>query len=165
MSPQCVSRQDVSAGYDYGQFYIYTGYADEDPRDNTEDLLDQAYEDDANIAQGPHVLLVAVPPHDNYEMVIAFEQWDSAPADDVEDWQEVCEACLDVTEHGLTFDSPTMEGVDLPEVRPGRYAIRVSGRGFVDDDLDDRPSSEEWRFQLWPVDERFPARRIASRAN
>lgn len=162
MPPHCLSRQDVSAAYDYGQFYIYTGYIDEDPRDNTVDLLDEAYDGGENIAQGPHVLLVAVPPHHNFEMVIAFERWDSTPPDDGEEWQEICEACLDITGEGLTFDSPTLEGFDLPEVPPGRYAIRISGRGFVEDDFDEGPPADQWRFQLWPVRESFPARRIAS---
>ena len=62
MQPHRISRQDIPTGYDYGQFYVYAGYADKDSRDNAGGLLDEAFAGGQNISQGRNVVLVAVPP-------------------------------------------------------------------------------------------------------
>jgi hypothetical protein len=109
-------------------------------------LLDQAYAGQ-RIAGQTDVLLVLSPHQSNFEMPLRIEIWQQPPPDDLDDWQEVFEAPLDITDAGLTYESPTMnpQWWDVPE---GRYATRISGRGFVAHAW--TGSGESWRVQLWP---------------
>lgn len=158
-SARCIARHKLTLGYDHAQFYVLTGVIDdEDPAA----LVGEAFDNTLRVAQGETLIVVLSPHQNNFKMKFSFERWDGEPPADNAAWQEVCEAFLDVEEWGLMFGG-TFEDVKLPALPPGRYAARICGRGFV---AHGWPGStapgDAWRLQVWPADERFPPRRLAS---
>jgi hypothetical protein len=133
---------------DYGQFSLRSGI---EPG-NEMDVLDRALEGEG-FAQG-HGLIVVISPHRyNFAMPVLVEVWAEQPSDDVAAWEEVVQAGLEVRDDRVAFHSPTMSEI-FSTVPSGRYAVRISGRDFVDRGA---PGSSDpgdsWRIQFWPVDE------------
>ncbi|ONH21905.1 hypothetical protein [Pseudofrankia asymbiotica] len=146
-SPILEHVQSVTAVYDYGQFYLYTNLLDEV---DYSEVVDDAIASGKISQEGP--LLVVLSPHqNNFEMPLRVERWSARPLDDLDDWQEAFTASIDVDSFGLWYESATtIQNLRL-DVPPGRYVVRIVGRGFVSRGW---PGStkpgDEWRFQLWP---------------
>jgi hypothetical protein len=96
--------------------------------------------------------VVVLSPHqNNFAMPLRIEVWPSEPPDDLDAWQEAFLAGLLVGPDGLHYESPTMEGTTIP-VPPGRYAARITGRGFVNQGWPGSTTpGDQWRVQLWPA--------------
>ncbi|WP_394840339.1 hypothetical protein LVJ94_26030 [Pendulispora rubella] len=156
-SPHRVHVQDVVVALDYGQFYLRTGYAESE-----DDLavLDRAIKGDG-IARGKSILIVLSPHQNNFEMPLRIERWPSEPPKDLEQWQEAFEASLTISDFGLYYESPTLQGKVLETPPPGTYAVRITGRGFV---AAGWPGSttpgDQWRIQLWPTKNLAPPKRV-----
>jgi hypothetical protein len=141
-----VASQDFVVELDYGQFYLHTA------RNEAElplAVLERAQDGDG-IAQDGGLVVILSPHQNNFDMPLRVEVWDSAPPDDLEEWEEAFEAHLDVNQYGLVFESPTLDFIDLA-VPPGSYYALITGRGFV---AHGWPGSTEpgdhWRLRLWP---------------
>jgi hypothetical protein len=119
-------------------------------------LLDQAYAGQRIAGQGD-VLLILSPHQSNFAMPLRIELWQQPPPADLDGWQEVFEAPLDITDAGLTYESPTMTDRwwNVPE---GHYVARISGRGFVAHAW--TGSGESWLVQLWPGTAEVEPRRL-----
>jgi hypothetical protein len=82
------------------------------------------------------------------------------PPDDLDEWQEAFLAGLLVGDGGLVYETPTLEGATVP-VPPGRYAVRIAGRGFLNRGWPGSTTpGDEWRIQLWPASTPIRPRRL-----
>lgn len=97
--------------------------------------------------------MVLSPHQNNVEMPIAVQVWDGRPPADRDEWQQVCEERLRISEAGqLMIASPTMPE-SFCEVPEGDYLIEVSGRGFVNYGWPGTTApGDVWRIRLWPND-------------
>ncbi|WP_250006554.1 hypothetical protein [Actinoplanes sp. M2I2] len=112
------------------------------------------------IAGDDYGLVVVSPHQNNFEMPFRLEEWDTRPPDDEADWEEVFEGELLVVDEVLTYFSPTDANETFP-VPNGRYAVRISGRGFVNRGWPGSTTpGDSWRVQLWPAAGEVPARRV-----
>ncbi len=145
---------------DYGQ-YSLSGAEDDDLdwADASQRALELALSGDG-IGQVGNLVTVLSPHQNNFAMSVTFELWARPPSDDLEDWEEAFEAQLDVDSEGLKYGSPTLGG-ELIVLEPGRYGLRICGRGFV---ARGWPGStqpgDSWRWQAWPTQQELPARRL-----
>jgi hypothetical protein len=99
------------------------------------------------IAQYEGVLAIQSPSTDA-RLSLTVEVWSEAPADDRDEWMEVFEASIDVTNSGgLKYHSIGGPASEF-DVADGRYVVEICARGFADND----PSVEAdtWRVRLWP---------------
>jgi len=121
------AAHDLVVAMDYGQFLLRGGpsaYLSDDQA-----LLEVAQGE--GVASDGNTVLVLSPHQNNFDMPLRVEVWGGAPADDLDAWEEVFEATLEVESDGaLRYDSPTLTGVECA-VAPGRYRVRVAGRGII----------------------------------
>ncbi|MBQ1038775.1 hypothetical protein [Micromonospora sp. C81] len=141
---------------DYGQFCLY---GNPSPDADYMTLLEQAINGSGIAADDTGVVVIS-PHQNNFEMPFRLEVWDDPPPDDREDWEEAFEASLLVVDDVLQYFSPTDTVVTF-EVPSGRYAARISGRGFVNRGWPGSTTpGDRWRVQLWSPAGDFPARRL-----
>lgn len=149
--PRTTQRRTV--GLDYGQLTLVGGLF-EDGWDSSP-LLEQAV--DAPVAGDGQLLLVLSPHQNNFELELTVEVWDAEPPADADDWQQVVRGWLEVEGDLLRYESPTMDVHDF-DVPSGRYAVEVSGRGFVNYGCPGSTTpGDVWRVRLWPSDVEQPA--------
>ncbi|HJU03232.1 MAG TPA: hypothetical protein VJ966_18710 [Actinomycetes bacterium] len=124
------------------------------PPDAAPDALDRVV-DEAVAGQGiastaGNEYVVVLSPHQsNFAMPLRAEVWPGEPPDDLDQWQEAFCTGLAVGADGVVFESPTAETRTIP-VPPGRYAVRITGRGFVRRGWPGTTTpGDEWRLQLW----------------
>ncbi|WP_410810100.1 hypothetical protein [Micromonospora sp. 067-2] len=148
--------EETTVRLDYGQFCLC---GNPSPDADYLTLLEQAIKG-PGIAADDNGVIVISPHQNNVEMPLRLEVWDDRPFDDQKEWEEVFEASLLVVDDVLHYSSPT-DGVATFEVSSGRYAVRISGRGFVNRGW---PGSmtpgDRWRVQLWPCAGDVPERRL-----
>jgi hypothetical protein len=153
---------ELTVALDYGQFYLI-GQPVQDPSDTDLmlQLLDTAIEGSGiACSEGNEIVVVLSPHQNNFAMRLRVERWTVQPPDDLDDWQEAFLTGLVVGNNGLAYESPTMEGATIP-VPPGRYAARISGRGFVNRGWPGSTTpGDAWRVQLWPAARPMPPRRL-----
>ena len=114
----------------------------------------------AHVASDAYSVVVLSPHQNNFEMPLRIEEWGHRPPEDDAEWEEVFESSLLVRGGVLFYDSPALQGTTC-EVADGKYAVRVSGRGFVSLGWPGSTTpGDEWRIQLWPCAEQAPDRRI-----
>jgi hypothetical protein len=154
---------DLTVRLDYGQFYL-SSPTQASGHDGGEDLLRLV--DAAVLGQGiaggeREDFLVVVSPHqNNFDMRLRIEVWPTEPPADLDEWQEAFVAGLVIGSAGLVYASPTMEERTVP-VAPGRYAVRIMGRGFVNRGWPGSTTpGDEWRLQLWPAPSPIHPRRL-----
>jgi hypothetical protein len=147
-----IQRFDLTVALDYGQFSLTGAYlpvgGDADPVRLVEEAIHGA-----GIAGsvGNEQVVVLSPHQNNFAMRLWVEVWPAEPADDLDDWQEALFTGLVVGASGLVYESPTLESATVP-VPSGRYAVRITGRGFVNRGWPGSTTpGDEWRLQLWPA--------------
>ncbi len=115
---QKVFEWSGSVAMDYGQFRLMVRVDSDDFEDFLDTVDDMAVLnaalDGTGIGQYGPVLTVLSPHQNNFEMRLTVEVWDGPVADDIDDWEEVFEARLDVDEAVIQYDSPTLDGVAIP---------------------------------------------------
>ena len=130
--------------------------ADEVPRVVDEAVAGQGIASPA----GNEYVVVRSPHQNNFAMPLRVEVWPGGPPDDLDHWQEAFCTGLVVGAGGLVFESPTAETHVVP-VPPGRYAVRITGRGFVRRGWPGSTTpGDEWRLQLWPALDPIRPRRL-----
>ncbi|WP_353650853.1 hypothetical protein ABLG96_08140 [Nakamurella sp. A5-74] len=156
---------NFSVYLEYGQVYLMPAWGDSDSpgeeMDDMVDLLGHAF--DPGIASGKDSTVFVLPHRDAFGVPLQAQLWDSEPPKDLGGWDEAFEASLIAGERGVTWVSPTVEGVDIP-VPAGRYRARISGRGLLrppwDEELDEKAFSDQYRIQLWPTTDMAPPERL-----
>jgi hypothetical protein len=156
-----IASYDLTVAMDYGQFTLHGGAAALEDVDR-EALLDLAQAADGVAGNGGS-MLVQSPHQNNFAMALAVRVHRVEPPDDLDLWDEVFEAHLEVDADGeLFYESPTVD-VQRCAVPPGRYGVRVAGRGIV---ARGWPGStkpgDSWRVQLWSTRTLPAIRRLRS---
>ena len=114
----------------------------------------------SGIAGDDHGLIIISPHQNNFEMPFLLEQWDDRPPDDAAEWEEVFEGSLLVVDGVLHYFSPTDASATF-RVPSDRYAVRISGRGFVNRGWPGSTTpGDRWRVQLWPCPDDMSERRV-----
>jgi hypothetical protein len=141
---------------DYGQFCLC---GNPSPDADYMTLLEQAI-NGCGIAADESGIVVVTPHQNNFEMPLRLEQWPDRPPGDDEEWEEIFEGSLVVADDELRYSSPTDASVTF-QVPRGRYAVRISGRGFVNRGWPGSTTpGDSWRVQLWSSADDLPARRV-----
>ena len=153
MEDDARTTQRRTVSLDYGQFTLIGGEL-EDGWDSSP-LLEQAA--DVPVAGDGRLLLVLSPHQNNIQLDLTVQVWDAEPTADAYDWQQVVRGWLDVETDRLRYESPTME-IEAFDVPSGRYAVEVSGRGFVTYGWPGSTTpGDVWRVRLWPSEVEHPA--------
>jgi hypothetical protein len=155
-------RVDLVVRLDYGQFSL-TGTYLQDEADAADPLrlLEEAIQGQGIAGTEGNEYVVVLSPHqNNFAMPLRVELWAAEPPDDLDSWEEAFLTGLKVGPDGLVYETPTLEGATIT-VPSGRYAVRITGRGFVNHGW---PGSvtpgDEWRLQLWPATAPIRPRRL-----
>ncbi|WP_223263463.1 hypothetical protein [Rhodococcus sp. MTM3W5.2] len=144
-----ISEQAVVLAVDYGQFSISGGLGDYE--DNLE-LLEQAQAAQPSAGNG-NALVVLSPHQNNFEMPTSVQVWNGRPPADRDEWQQVSEGRLRVSEAGQIMIASPTTGEVFCEVPEGDYLIEVSGRGFVNYGWPGSTTpGDVWRIRMWPND-------------
>jgi hypothetical protein len=160
---------DLVVRLDYGHFSLTGTYQPMPVGDAAAEplrLLEEAIRGQGIAGTEGNEYVVVLSPHqNNFAMPMRVEVWAAEPPDDVDGWEEAFLTGLLVGPDGLAYDTPTLEGTAIP-VPPGRYAVRITGRGFVNHGW---PGStipgDEWRLQLWPATGPIRPRRLRAWAD
>jgi hypothetical protein len=163
MTPRSPSQVvELTVALDYGQFCLISLPAD-DHLDLAVPLVQAAIKGEGVASSEDNEAVVVLSPHQNNSaMRLRVELWAAEPPDDLSDWQEAFLSGLVVGEGGLAYESPTVEFERLA-LPPGRYAARITGRGFVQRGWPRSTTpGDAWRLQLWPTTKPMPARRLRS---
>jgi hypothetical protein len=161
MAVRPVREFDLTVALDYGQFYLSGLPTDEGVTDALVRLVEEAANGQGITGTEGNEFVVVISPHqNNFAMRLRVEMWPAEPPDDLDDWQEAFLAGLLVGPDGLDCESPTLERVTIP-VPPGRYAVRITGRGFLNHGWPGSTTpGDEWRLQLWPAANLIQPRRL-----
>jgi hypothetical protein len=156
-----VQAFDLTVWLDYGQFWLVGVQQPDADADPTMRLIEEATSDQGIASTGGNELVVVISPHqNNFAMPLRVEVWPAEPPSDLDDWQEAFLTGLVVGPAGLAYESPTMEGTTVP-IPPGRYAVRITGRGFVNHGWPGSTTpGDHWRLQLWPTPGPIQPRRL-----
>jgi hypothetical protein len=153
---------DLTVALDYGQFSLTGTYRASlaDAADPVR-LVEEAINGEGIAGpEGNEGVVVLSPHQNNFAMRLRVECWPAEPPSDLDDWQEAFLTGLVVGAEGLVYDSPTMESRTI-QVPPGRYAVRITGRGFVNRGWPGSTTpGDEWRLQLWPASDPIRPRRL-----
>ncbi|WP_077040400.1 hypothetical protein [Rhodococcus sp. MTM3W5.2] len=144
-----ISVQAVVLAVDYGQFSISGGLGD---YEDYLELLEQAQAAQPSAGNG-NALVVLSPHQNNFEMPISVQVWNGRPPADRDEWQQVSEGRLRVSEAGQIMIASPTTGEVFCGVPEGDYLIEVSGRGFVNYGWPGTTTpGDVWRIRLWPND-------------
>lgn len=137
-----IKRYSIFA--DYHQFYLWDHGASPDvPTDYAEaDLV-------RRIKTGPFV--VVVQPERNMDVPVEVEITDEPPDLDLDAWDHVTEASLDLPSGRLEIHECTGGSLDVLVVSPGTYRVRTyhGGLGTLSEDRLD--GDDHYRIVLWPA--------------
>jgi antitoxin (DNA-binding transcriptional repressor) of toxin-antitoxin stability system len=143
---------DLTVALDYGQFYLWSMPRPDLAPERLLGLIEEAASGEGIAASEENELVVVISPHqNNFAMPLQVQVWPAEPPDDLDDWEEAFLTGLVVGSGGLVYETPTREGATVP-VPPGRYVVRVAGRGFVNRGWPGSTApGDEWRIRLWPA--------------
>jgi hypothetical protein len=153
---------DLTVDLDYGQFYL-SSLPQPDVTDALVRLVEKAIAGQGIAGTEGNEFVVVFSPHqNNFAMPLRVEVWPAEPPDDLDEWQEAFLTGLLIGPGGLVYETPTFEPVSVP-VPPGRYAVRITGRGFLNYGWPGSTTpGDEWRLQLWPAGGPIRPRRLRS---
>ena len=129
---------------DYHQFYLWDhGTSPDAPTDYTE--LDTQ----RRIKAAPFVVVVL--PERNMDVPVEVEVIDQPPCIDLDPWDHVTEASLDLPSGRLEVHECTGRSIDILPVTPGSYRVRVYHGGLGTLSVDGLEGEDQYRVVLWPA--------------
>jgi hypothetical protein len=150
--------RDLLVRADHGQIYIYSALLDEDEQVPLDALNDAAGSRRFVGAAGRGGFIdVLTPGQWNWKTPMRVEVFAAEPEADTDEWDHEVDIDLAVPDGRLWFEAsgggpPVMTGVP-----PGRYRVRVSGRGFSALGFAGAGGGDSYRLRLWPRTARKPA--------
>ncbi len=135
-------RKQYEIFADYFQFYLWdremepqapTDYSDDDTR--------------RRIKTGPNV--VVIQPARNMDVPVEMEILDAAPPDDLNEWDHVAEASLELPSGKLQVHECTTGPVDDLDVEPGTYRVRAYFGRLGELSADGLDGNDHYRIVLW----------------
>lgn len=80
----------------------------------------------------------------------SIELWETEPPGDLDDWDHVVEASLEVASGRVSLEGVEGPGdVEAVAVAPGEYRMRSSAAGL--DGANEMDGGDRYRLQLWPA--------------
>jgi hypothetical protein len=144
--PKLVENTEIFASHT--QFYV----SDAEGEQRTDIVWDGAgLERHLGVADG----VIAVGTVGYCDVPVTLEVWDEHPPADLDGWDHVVEASLDVGSGRIALGG--VEGpAELPPlgVAAGTYRVRTSASGL--DDADEFDGGDRYRIQLWPAEAAEP---------
>ncbi len=110
-----------------------TDYSDDDTR--------------RRIKTGPNV--VVIQPARNMDVPVEMEILDAAPPDDLNEWDHVAEASLELPSGKLQVHECTTGPVDDLDVEPGTYRVRAYFGRLGELSADGLDGNDHYRIVLW----------------
>lgn len=129
---------------DYFQFYLWdAGKKPEPPTDYVEaDLCNR-------IKVAPFV--VVIQPVRNMDVPVTLDLAETPPALDLDAWDHVAEASVDLPSGRLEIHECTGGSVDILEVAPGSYRVRTCFTGLGTLSEDGLDGDDRYHLTLWPA--------------
>lgn len=129
---------------DYFQFYLWdAGKMPEPPTDYVEaDLKNR-------IKTAPFVLVVQ--PVRNMDVPVTLDVVDAATALDLDAWDHVAEASLDLPSGRLEIHECTGGSIDILDLAPGSYRVRACFTGLDTLSEDGLDGDDRYHLTLWPA--------------
>jgi hypothetical protein len=152
---------DLTVALEYSHFYLSSVPLPDEAADALLQVVDEAVAGQGIASTAGNEYVVVLSPHqNNFAMPLRVEVWPGEPPDDLDGWQEAFLTGLLVGSGGLIYETPTEVSHDVP-VPPGRYAVRITGRGFVRRGWPGTTTpGDNWRLQLWPAPGPIRPRRL-----
>ena len=137
-----IRRYSVFA--DYHQFYLWDhGVSPDAPTNYTEENTTR------RIKAAPFV--VVIQPERNMDVPVEIEVTDAPPDLDLDAWDHVAEASLDVPSGRLELHECTGGLIDVLTVEAGTYRIRAYYGGLTTLSQDGLDGDDHYRIVLWPA--------------
>lgn len=129
---------------DYFQFYLWdAGKMPEPPTDYVEvDLRNR-------IKAAPFV--VVIQPVRNMDVPVTLDLADAPPPLDLDAWDHVAEASLDLPSGRLEIHECTGGSIDILDVAPGSYRVRACFAGLGTLSADGLDGDDRYHLTLWPA--------------
>jgi len=129
---------------DYFQFYLWdAGEMPEPPTDYVETDLR------ARIKAAPFV--VVIQPVRNMDVPVTLALAEAAPVLDLDAWDHVAEASLDLPSGRLEIHECTGGSIDILDVAPGGYRVRACFAGLDTLSEDGLDGDDRYHLTLWPA--------------
>lgn len=135
-------RYDIFA--DYFQFYLW------DEEKGPDVLIDYTDEDvRRRITAAPFV--VAIQPVRNMTVPVEVEVTGAPPALELDDWDHVAEASLELPSGRLEIQELAGTSIDVLPILPGTYRVRAYFGGLNTLSYDGLEGDDRYRIVLWPA--------------
>jgi hypothetical protein len=161
MDTRLIDAQDLVVRAGHGQIYVMADYPEypeewydaDDEQPPHEAALDEAWGTGRYVAVCRALLNVVTPGQRNPRTPMRLEVWSAGPTDDLADWDHEVDVDFDVPSGTLSIGEPTAvtrDQVVWADIPPGRYRVRVSGRGFTAVGAAGANGADEYRLRFWP---------------
>ncbi len=159
-----IAVRNLVVSADHGQIYVWAyhpsppaGWDDDEHDDEHDDAVEQtaedAWESGRFVSAHRALLNVFTPGQRNLHTPMRLEVWSAEPADDLDRWDHEADLDFDVPEGRLDIAGPPAHlAVEMVTTRipPGRYRVRVSGRGFTAVGAAGANGDDSYRLRFWP---------------
>lgn len=137
-----IRRYEIFA--DYHQFYLW------DHGEQPSSALDYSGDDiPRRIKAAPSIVVVM--PERNMDVPVEIEIADEAPAADLDAWDHVAEASLELPSGRLEIHQCTTGSVDILPVARGSWRVRAYHGGLSTLSEDGLDGEDHYRLVLWPA--------------
>jgi ribosomal protein S13 len=157
--PEMISAQDLIVPADYGQILIFSYGGEEEDEDGYDHsghvtgAANDARESGRFVGVRPGFIHLLTPGQLNIETPMRLEIWSAEPPDDRGNWDHEVDADFDVPDGQICFVAPACSATRA-DVPPGRYRVRISGRGFTELGNAGSNGDDCYRLRLWSRGER-----------
>lgn len=129
---------------DYFQFYLWDGEIRPfPPTDYTDTDVERRVKTDSH--------LVVVLPARNMEVPVEFEVLDRESDPEIEKWDHVAEASLDLPSGKLEIHECTGGSIATVTVKPGVYRVRACFGSLNDISENGLYGNDHYRIEIWPA--------------
>ncbi|MBP2334017.1 hypothetical protein JOF41_000195 [Saccharothrix coeruleofusca] len=147
-----VDHGDLEVEINHGQVYIYSAppwRTDPNQANAMLHALDDAQNSGRYVGVSSGLVDLVVPTHWNFNAPMRVEVWTAEPPPDDDNWDNVVDVDLDITDDTLHFQGSGGRPPIPCAVPSGAYRARIAGRGY-DQLRADVEGMDDYRLQLWP---------------
>lgn len=139
-------KKSYSIFADYRQFYLWDkGVGPDAPTDYTDEDVEK------RIKVAPNV--VVIQPERNMDVPVEVEVLDCAPCPDLEHWDHVVEASLELPSGQLEIHECTGGPIDQLSLPSGSYRVRAHYGALSELSADGLDGNDHYKLVIWPAPE------------
>ena len=153
--------EDLTAESDYGQLFVQSSALalDDDTAEPFLDALDDAVFSGRFVGVAGGLIDIKTPGTRSAALPVRIEVHAGEPTGDEDAWDHEVDVDFDVPDGRVVLTAATCPEVGVL-IQPGRYRVRVSGRGFITRGDAGIDQGESYRLRFWPrAADREPALR------